>query len=93
MKAFGTIDRLMEASEVELVALFSPEHGIRGTERGGDQIESGSDPKTGLPIHSLYGATRKPTPKMLDGLEVLLGSLHASLPLKGTDFGQAPRRQ
>jgi uncharacterized protein YbbC (DUF1343 family) len=68
----ASIDRLMEAPEVELVALFSPEHGIRGTERGGDQIESGSDPKTGLPIHSLYGATRKPTPEMLDGLEVLL---------------------
>jgi uncharacterized protein YbbC (DUF1343 family) len=68
----ASIDRLVEAPEVELVALYSPEHGIRGTERGGDQIESGSDPKTGLPIHSLYGETRKPTPEMLDGIEVLL---------------------
>jgi uncharacterized protein YbbC (DUF1343 family) len=68
----ASIDRIMEASEVELVALYSPEHGIRGTERGGDQIESGSDPETGLPIHSLYGGTRKPTPEMLEGIEVLL---------------------
>ena len=71
-KGVASIDRLVEAPEVELVALYSPEHGIRGTERGGDQIESGSDPKTGLPIHSLYGATRKPTPEMLEGIEVLL---------------------
>jgi len=68
----SSIDRLMEASEVELVALYSPEHGIRGTERGGDQIESGMDATTGLPIHSLYGETRKPTPEMLQGVEVLL---------------------
>ena len=67
-----SIDRLMDAPEVELVALFSPEHGIRGTERGGDQIGSGRDAETGLPIHSLYGETRKPTPEMLVGVEVLL---------------------
>jgi uncharacterized protein YbbC (DUF1343 family) len=66
------IDRLMEASEVELVALYSPEHGIRGTIRGGDQIDSGRDAASGLPIHSLYGETRKPTPVMLEGVEVLL---------------------
>lgn len=68
----SSIDRLMEAPEVELVALYSPEHGIRGTERGGDQIQSGVDATTGLPIHSLYGETRKPTPEMLQEVEVLL---------------------
>jgi len=67
-----SIDRLMEAPEVELVALYAPEHGIRGTVRGGDVIEDGLDAETGLPIYSLYGETRKPTPEMLAGVEVLL---------------------
>lgn len=67
-----SIDRLKDADGIELVALFSPEHGIRGTERGGELIAGGIDARTGLPIHSLYGDTRKPTPEMLDGLEVLL---------------------
>ncbi len=68
----SSIDRLAEAPGVELVALFSPEHGIRGTEEAGDPVESGVDGVTGLPIHSLYGQTRKPTPEMLEGVEVLL---------------------
>ncbi len=67
-----SIDRIMDAREVELVSLFSPEHGIRGTERGGDSVESGRDAATGLPIHSLYGETRAPTPEMLEGLDVVL---------------------
>ena len=67
-----SIDRLMDAPEFELVALYSPEHGIRGTVRGGDVIDSAVDAATGLPIHSLYGETRKPTPEMLDGVDVLL---------------------
>jgi uncharacterized protein YbbC (DUF1343 family) len=67
------IDRLAEAPEVELVALFSPEHGIRGAETlGGQDIESGVEPRTGLPLYSLYGETRKPTPEMLTGLDALL---------------------
>jgi uncharacterized protein YbbC (DUF1343 family) len=66
------IDLLAEHPEVELVALFSPEHGIRGEERAGAAIESGTDERTGLPIHSLYGKTRKPTPEMLEGIDVLL---------------------
>jgi uncharacterized protein YbbC (DUF1343 family) len=63
---------LAEAPELELVALFSPEHGIRGEAEGGVGIESGVDRETGLPIHSLYGDTRKPTPEMLEGLDALL---------------------
>jgi uncharacterized protein YbbC (DUF1343 family) len=66
------IDLLAEAEGVELVALFSPEHGIRGEAEGGVSIESGRDARTGLPIHSLYGETEKPTPEMLEGVEVLL---------------------
>lgn len=67
-----SIDRLAESPDVNLVALFSPEHGIRGTIRGGDAIDDDTDRGTGLPIHSLYGETRKPTPEMLEGIDVLL---------------------
>jgi len=66
------IDRLMESPEVELVALFSPEHGLRGEAEGGIGIQSDVDERSGLPIHSLYGDTRKPTPEMMEGLDVLL---------------------
>ncbi len=66
----STIDVLHDAPEVELVALFSPEHGIRGT--ADEKVDSGMDDKTGLPIHSLYGDTRKPTPEMLEGLDILV---------------------
>lgn len=66
------IDRLHEAPEVDLVALYSPEHGIRGTALAGVLVDSSLDTVTGLPIHSLYGSTRKPTPAMLQGVDVLL---------------------
>ncbi len=66
------IDRLVAAPEVNLVALFSPEHGIRGEAEGGVEISSTQDPASGLPIHSLYGATVKPTPEMLEGVDILL---------------------
>lgn len=67
-----SIDLLADHPEVELVALFSPEHGIRGSAEAGVRIEGGVDERTGLPIHSLYGETRAPTPEMLDGIDVLL---------------------
>ena len=66
------IDRLMESPEVELAALFSPEHGIRGEAEGGVSIQSQVDQGSGLPIHSLYGETRKPTQEMMEGLDALL---------------------
>lgn len=66
------IDLLAGHESFELVALFSPEHGIRGTAGAGDHITSGVDERTGLPVHSLYGETRKPTPEMLEGIDVLL---------------------
>jgi uncharacterized protein YbbC (DUF1343 family) len=66
------IDRLADNPEVELAALFSPEHGIRGEAEGGVGIQSQVDERTGLPIHSLYGETRKPLPEMLEGLDALL---------------------
>ena len=66
----SAIDLLAGAKGVRLVALFSPEHGIRGTADA--QVASGKDEKTGLPVHSLYGKTRKPTAEMLAGLDVLV---------------------
>lgn len=57
---------------INLKALFGPEHGIRGEVSDGMGVESGVDRLTGLPVHSLYGATRKPTPEMLEGLDALI---------------------
>lgn len=68
----STIDRLAAAPGVRLVALFSPEHGIRGSVADGEKIASETDARTGLPIHSLYGETRRPTPEMLRGVEALV---------------------
>ncbi|MBA4156319.1 MAG: DUF1343 domain-containing protein [Gemmatimonadetes bacterium] len=68
----STIDVLAGAPGVQLVALFSPEHGIRGAAAPGERVASGVDERTGLPIHSLYGDTRKPTPEMLRGIDVLV---------------------
>jgi uncharacterized protein YbbC (DUF1343 family)/CubicO group peptidase (beta-lactamase class C family) len=64
------IDLLHGADGVKLVALFSPEHGIRGILDS--KVPSETDPKTGLPIHSLYGETRRPTAAMLDGIDTIV---------------------
>src|SRR5687767_5731690 len=56
-----TIDLLAGSNQIKLVALFAPEHGIRGTAEA--RVTSGTDEKTGLPVHSLYGETYKPTPQ------------------------------
>ncbi len=68
----STIDVLHEHPDLDLVALFSPEHGIRGAVEAGEHVASGRDEQTGLPIHSLYGETRVPTGTMLDGLDALV---------------------
>lgn len=65
-----TIDLLARRTDMKLVALFAPEHGIRGEATG--RIDFETDTKTGLPIHSLYGATNKPTAEMLAGVEALV---------------------
>ena len=67
-----SIDLLADHPEVELVALYSPEHGIRGSAEAGVRVSDSVDGRTGLPIHSLYGDTRSPTDEMLEGIEVLL---------------------
>jgi len=68
----STIDILFEAEGVELVALFAPEHGVRGDVYAGGKVESGKDSRTGLPVYSLYGSTRQPTPKMLEGIDIMV---------------------
>jgi len=67
----ANIDALREAG-VHLVALFGPEHGVRGDVEAGRAVASYTDAKTGIPVYSLYGKTRKPTAKMLRGVDLLL---------------------
>ena len=66
------IDVLHRAPGVQLVALYAVEHGLRGAVEGGVKIDAARDEKTGVQIHSLYGATQKPTPAMLQGVDVLV---------------------
>lgn len=66
------IDILHNAPNVKLVALFGPEHGVRGSAHAGETVTGNSDPRTGLPVYSLYGKTRIPTDEMLKGIDVLV---------------------
>ena len=72
----STIDRLAHAPGVRLVALFGPEHGIRGTAAPGAAVADSVDAATGIPIYSLYGASRgAPTPEQLANVDVLVVDL------------------
>ncbi len=66
----STVEVLSHASGVHLIALFSPEHGLAG--RNDERISSSKDPATGLPVHSLYGETLRPTDEMLQGIDTLV---------------------
>jgi len=68
----STVDILFEAQNVKLVALFGPEHGVRGDAHAGDKVDNITDTKTGLPVYSLYGKTRRANPEMLKGIDVLV---------------------
>lgn len=68
----STIDLLYEAPDVQLVALYGPEHGVRGNQHAGESVTDVRDEATGLPIRSLYGKTRKATPEMVQGLDALV---------------------
>ncbi len=68
----STIDILFEAPEVNLVALYAPEHGVRGDYYAGDHVENTVDKKTNVPVFSLHGKTKKPTAEMLEGVDVLV---------------------
>jgi uncharacterized protein YbbC (DUF1343 family) len=67
-----TSDLFKKQSAFKLVSMFGPEHGIYGDEYAGDKVADRRDPDTGIPIYSLYGKTRKPTPEMLRDLDVLV---------------------
>lgn len=71
----STVEVLRNAPGVNLVALFGPEHGIYGDEKANVPVDDKIDPRTGLPVYSLYGKYRKPTPAMLEGLDVLVVDL------------------
>ena len=66
------VDVFRRMTGVRIVALFSPEHGLWGKEQAGDGIDNQIDPVYDLPVRSLYGKTRKPTPKMLRDIDVLV---------------------
>src|SRR5699024_10996803 len=66
------VDRLHNDPDVELTALYGPEHGVRGDAQAGEYVEYYIDEITGLPVYSLYGETRKPTPEMLEDVDVLV---------------------
>ena len=68
----STIDILWEAENVNLVALYGPEHGVRGNIHAGDHVDNDVDPKTGLKMYSLYGKTSKPTKEMMDEIDVMV---------------------
>jgi beta-N-acetylhexosaminidase len=66
------VDTLHNDPDTELTALYGPEHGVRGDAQAGQYVDFYIDEKTGLPVYSLYGPTRKPTPEMLEDIDVLL---------------------
>lgn len=68
----STVDILNEAPGVKLVALFGPEHGVRGNAHAGDAVGDAVDPKTGIKMYSLFGKTHKPTAEMLKDIDVLV---------------------
>ena len=71
----STIDLLIDAEDeggFTLTALYGPEHGVRGAEPAGGEVEDYIDEKTGLPVRSLYGETQKPTPEMIEDVDTLV---------------------
>ncbi|MCP9291982.1 DUF1343 domain-containing protein [Gracilimonas sp. CAU 1638] len=68
----STVDLIYNAPGVELTALYGPEHGVRGEFAAGDKVDTYVDEATGVTVFSLYGATRKPTPEMLENVDVLV---------------------
>lgn len=68
----STVDILAEAPDVNLVALYAPEHGVRGNFHAGDKVENAIDSATQIPVYSIYGKHRKPDPEMLKDIDVLV---------------------
>lgn len=68
----STVDILFNAPNTTLKALFAPEHGVRGEYSAGDYVPFYNDESTNLPVYSLYGKTKKPSPEMLKGLDAIV---------------------
>ncbi len=68
----STIDALHAQPQVQLVALFGPEHGVRGDVSAGNHVADMIDARTGIPMYSLYGANKAPTPEMLRNVDLLV---------------------
>ncbi|WP_010647720.1 exo-beta-N-acetylmuramidase NamZ domain-containing protein [Oceanobacillus massiliensis] len=66
------VDLLHHDPDINLTTLYGPEHGVRGDAQAGEYVEFYVDETTGLPVYSLYGQTRKPTPEMLENVDVLI---------------------
>jgi uncharacterized protein YbbC (DUF1343 family) len=71
------VDTLLDSGigKDQIVKVFAPEHGFRGDQAAGVQIEDGTDPQTGIPVASLYGSHKKPEPGELDGIELMIFDL------------------
>lgn len=68
------VDTLLRAG-IKVKAIFAPEHGFRGDAEAGEKVKDGKDPVTGLPVYSLYGKTKKPTPELMKGLDAMVFDL------------------
>ena len=68
----SAVDVFAHSNQIKLVALFGPEHGVRGDASAGSRVDSYIDSATGIPVYSLYGKTTKPTAEMLKGIDVLV---------------------
>lgn len=70
-----SIDLFHEHPDIQLTALYAPEHGIRGDSKEGEKVKSTIDPYTRLPVYSLYGDSRKPSKEMLESVDVVIFDL------------------
>jgi uncharacterized protein YbbC (DUF1343 family) len=99
-KLKSTVDILFESPEVNLVALFGPEHGVRGNYAAGDHVEFYIDEHTKLPVYSLYGKTYKPDSTMLKDIDLYLFMIFRILAIRsytyistmGYDYGSSGRK-
>jgi uncharacterized protein YbbC (DUF1343 family) len=66
------VDLISKTAGIKLAAILAPEHGFRGAVEAGAKVSDGRDPKSGVPVYSLYGATKSPTPAMLRDVDVLV---------------------
>jgi uncharacterized protein YbbC (DUF1343 family) len=89
-RGVSTIEVLRHAPGVKLVALFAPEHGLYGLEKAGNNFPDTVDRRSGLPVHTLYGKTHKPTREMLKGIDALVIDLQ-DIGVRGYTYVSAMR--